>query len=374
MADRIPRIEFRRALETVHQRLAQGDYTVGRPLPAERQLAGDLGISRNTLRRLLQTLIAERAIDDDHRVLGAPGSAAAVAPAFGPTVLVVDDLVGLDPTRMHQPGWLERILHTATLELHRAGFSVLSVHPRHILELQPHLAGALQGAVLGWGGGVIDLERLALRLRGLGVPIVAVGEEPAMLGFDRVWSDHAVGAEHATAWLLERGRRRILPMLPQRTQWQRDRLTGYRRALAHAGVPALEPLTLEHSDIGDEVSLAFWARRTAELIAPYLEGGLDAILAINDFEIPLLVHALRRLGREPNRDVDLVGYDRVWPEVTGGRFSDIGPLATVDKRNDRMGAAVVELLLGRMRGQLPPGAQQLAVPPVLVELPETSRQ
>jgi DNA-binding LacI/PurR family transcriptional regulator len=369
MANRTPRIEFRRALESVHQRLAQGGYPVGRSLPAERQLAAELGISRNTVRRLLHTLVAEHAIDEEHRVLGAPGSAAAVAPAFGPTVLVVDDLVGLDPQRMRQPGWLERILHTTELELRRAGFSVLTVHPRHILELQPHRAGALQGAVLGWGGGPLDLERLALRLRGLGVPIVAVGEEPAMLGFDRVWSDHACGAEAATRWLLERGRRRILPMLPLRTQWQRDRLTGYRRALASAGVPALAPLTLDHADIGDEVSLAFWAGRTAELLAPHLAAGLDAILAINDFEIPLLVHALRRLGREANRDVDLVGYDRVWPEVTGGRFSDIGPLATVDKRNDRMGAAVVELLLGRMRGQLPAGAQQLAVPPLLIELP-----
>jgi DNA-binding LacI/PurR family transcriptional regulator len=54
--------------------------------------------------------------------------------------------------------------------------------------------------------------------------------------------------------------------------------------------------------------------------------------------------------------------------VTGSRFSDIGPLATVDKRNDRMGAAVVEVLLGRMRGQLPAEPQQLAVPPELVDL------
>jgi DNA-binding LacI/PurR family transcriptional regulator len=291
-----------------------------------------------------------------------------VSAAFGETVLVVDDLHGLDPMRMRQPGWLERILHTTELELRRAGFSVLTVHPRHLLEIAAHPAGGLRGAVMGWGGGPLDLERLASRMRGLGVPIVAVGEEPAMLAFDRVWSDHAAGAEAATRWLLARGRRCIQPMLPLRTQWQRDRLTGYRRALAQAGVEANEPENLEHPDIGDEVSLSFWARRTAELLAPHIGRGVDAILAINDFEIPLLVHALRRLGKEPNRDIDLVGYDHVWPEVTGSRFSDIGPLATVDKRNDRMGAAVVEVLLGRMRGQLPAEPQQLAVPPELVDL------
>ncbi len=369
MATRAPRIEFRRALETVHQRLAQGGYPVGRSLPAERQLAEDLGISRTTVRRLLRVLAGERAIDEERRVLGAPGAAEAVAPAFGPTVLVVDELSGLDAARMRQPGWLERILHTATGELRRAGFTVLTVHPRHVLELQPHRAGGLQGALMGWGGGPLDLDRLALRLRGLGVPVVAIGEEPAMLGFDRVWSDHAAGAEAATRWLLARGRRRILPMLPLRTQWQRDRLAGYQRALTATGVGELAPLTSEHSDIGDEVSLAFWARRLSEQLAGYLAAGLDAILALNDFEIPLVVHALRRLGREPNRDIDLVGYDGVWPEVASGRFSDIGPLATIDKRNDRMGAAAVELLLGRMRGQLPPGPQQLVVPPLLVELP-----
>jgi DNA-binding LacI/PurR family transcriptional regulator len=368
MAERIPRIEYRRALEAVRQRLNHGQYPVGKGLPPERQLATDLGISRNTLRRLLATLVQERVLDEDHRVLGAGGGEVAVTPAFGPTVLVVDDLTGLDPSRMRQPGWLERILHTTELELRRAGFTVLTVHPRHILEIAPHPPGGLQGAVMGWGGGTIDLDRLASRMRGLGVPIVAVGEEPAMLGFDRVWSDHAAGAEAATRWLLARGRRRILPMLPLRTQWQHDRLAGYRRAIAGTSVEAFEPESLEHPDIGDEVSLAFWARRTAEMLAPHIAKGVDAILAINDFEIPLLVHALRRLGKEPNRDIDLVGYDRVWPEVTSSRFRDIGPLATVDKRNDRMGAAVVEVLLGRIRGQLPPEPQQLAVPPDLIDL------
>lgn len=366
---RSPRIEFRRALETVQKRLTDGVYPTGKPLPPERQLAADLGISRNTLRRLFATLLQAGSIDAEHRVIGSTVAAPAVASAFGPTVLVADDMMGFDPARMGQPGWMERILHTTRNELRKNGLACLTIEPHRLLDLPPHPPGALVGVILGWGGGKLDLERLGSRLRGLGLPIVALGEEPALHGFDRVWSDHAAGAEAATAWLLARGRRRILPLLPMATQWQRDRFTGYRRALAAARVAHLEPVALDHPDFGDEISLAFWARRTAEQLAPHVESGLDAILAINDFEIPLLVHALRRLGREPNRDVDLVGYDHVWPEVTSRRFSDVGPLATVDKRHDRMGKALVELLQGRLRGQLPPEPQQLAVPPVLIELP-----
>lgn len=367
---RSPRIEFRRALETVQGRLTDGVYAAGKVLPSERQLATDLGISRNTLRRLFTTLIEEGRIDADHRVLGAAATAIpAVAASFGPTVLVVDDLLGLDPDRMRQPGWLERILHTTRNELRKAGLACLTIEPQRLLDLPPHPSGALVGVILGLGGGRMDLERLASRLRGLGTPIIALGTEPAMHGFDRVWSDHAAGAEAAATWLLARGRRRILPLLTLANQWQRDRYAGYRRAMDIARVPHMEPLALDHPDFGDEISLAFWARRTAELLAPHVEAGVDAILAISDFEIPLLVHALRRLGKEPNRDVDLIGYDHVWPEVTSRRFSDIGPLATIDKRNERMGTALVELLLGRLRGQLPPEPQQLAVPPLLVELP-----
>ncbi len=368
MVGRKPRIEYRRALDELRLRLSDGRYPAGRGLPSERQLATDLGVARTTVRRLLATLVGEHTLDSEHRVVGGGPVPPAVAPSFGSTVLIVDDLPGLDPTYMHQPGWLERVLHATQLELRRAGFAVLSVHPRHLLDLPAHPPGALVGVVLGWNGGVVDLASLAASLRRLAVPVVAVGEEPAMAGFDRVWSDHIAGAEAATRWLRARGRRRILPMLPLRNQWQRDRLAGYQRAIADTGGVALAPLTMEHPDFGDEVGLAFWAQRTAEQLAPHVLAGIDAILALNDFEIPLLVHSLARLGKQANRDIDLIGYDHVWPEVTSGRFSTIGPLATVDKRNDRVGQAVVELLLGRIRGQLPEGAQLLAVPPQLVEL------
>ncbi|MER5666295.1 winged helix-turn-helix domain-containing protein [Streptomyces mirabilis] len=48
--------EFQRVLEALRTRIADGTYAVGSHLPAQRELAEELGVSRDTVQRVLQEL------------------------------------------------------------------------------------------------------------------------------------------------------------------------------------------------------------------------------------------------------------------------------------------------------------------------------
>ncbi|MGW3410824.1 winged helix-turn-helix domain-containing protein [Streptomyces sp. NPDC000888] len=51
--------EFGRVLEVLRNRMANGDYPLGSTLPPQRALAEDLGVSRDTVQRVLKTLAGE---------------------------------------------------------------------------------------------------------------------------------------------------------------------------------------------------------------------------------------------------------------------------------------------------------------------------
>ncbi|MFC9846033.1 winged helix-turn-helix domain-containing protein [Streptomyces sp. NPDC060223] len=51
--------EFGRVLEVLRNRMANGDYALGSSLPPQRALAEELGVSRDTIQRVLKTLAGE---------------------------------------------------------------------------------------------------------------------------------------------------------------------------------------------------------------------------------------------------------------------------------------------------------------------------
>jgi DNA-binding LacI/PurR family transcriptional regulator len=76
--------------------------------------------------------------------------------------------------------------------------------------------------------------------------------------------------------------------------------------------------------------------------------------------------ACRALGLEPNRDIVLTGYDNYWAGSEEARFEPATPMATVDKRNLKMGEELVRLWWERNQGQLPPEPQTRRIQPELV--------
>ena len=67
-------------------------------------------------------------------------------------------------------------------------------------------------------------------------------------------------------------------------------------------------------------------------------------MAQNDADAAVAIGACRLLGREPHRDVAVVGYDNYLDAPTRS-FEPVRALATVDKRNADIGRRAISLLL-----------------------------
>ena len=122
-----------------------------------------------------------------------------------------------------------------------------------------------------------------------GIPVVAVDRRPTDVEVDSVVVDNRLGAEAATAHLLERGCERIACITgPDRVDTANERLHGYRDALARA---AFDRTLVRRADFKLEGGYAA-ARSLLEAADPP-----DALFVANEPMTVGALRALRELGR-----------------------------------------------------------------------------
>jgi LacI family transcriptional regulator len=134
-----------------------------------------------------------------------------------------------------------------------------------------------------------------------GAPVLTyAGARP---GLPSIGPDNRAGARAATAHLIAHGRRRIahLAGLPDSDE-SHERHTGYREALAAAGLPYDEQLV---------AAGCFRVQEAADATAEWLRQGLrfDALFAANDLEARGAIDVLGRAGLRVPDDVAVVGFD-----------------------------------------------------------------
>lgn len=178
---------------------------------------------------------------------------------------------------------------------------------------------------------------------------------------------HARGARRP--WMV--GWRQQPAMAPCR--WWEARQTGFATACAGLGLaapPVVDPLANPQFAF-DQAGLLDQARILAGYLIEPLQAGADAFLMLNDGPALIIGAALRLLGRQANRDVLVTGFDNCVGSVPleFQRLCPGGPLATFDKDEVAIGARLIEVLVQRRAGRLPPEPQRLVVPGRLVELP-----
>lgn len=368
----------KRLIGTLRHRIETGVYDRGQALPSGRQLAQEFQADRATVQRAIAALRQQgvvRQVSPRVNVVSEHAAPSASRRLVGRTVALVA-IAGRRMLASHrQPGWVEYIGLGALPAIEDAGMHALSFHPATLRD--EGLASLIQARPFG----VIfsDLltetgeEQMLAQLGEAGIPYVVYGDNPGLAHCDRVSSDHEHGCYLLTRELIARGRRRILCFWQDglTASWLRLRYRGYERAMREAGI---EPLPIaDHPALNDGVrdTAAFGSatRTLAGHLAEHLlsDAPADALLLSSDGNVPYAAAACRLLRREPNRDVDLAGYDHYWADVPERANDRTPPLLSIDKQNMRMGEELVALLRQRIAGELPEEPQHRLIRPLLID-------
>ncbi|WP_353828467.1 LacI family DNA-binding transcriptional regulator [Agromyces sp. SYSU T0242] len=171
------------------------------------------------------------------------------------------------------------------------------------------------------------------------MPIVFGGRPPNITDTDIfVDVDNLEGGMTATERLIAVGRKRIGTITgPLDMPAAVDRLEGFRRSMATAGLPAD---AVESADF--TVAGAVAATRRLLDRAP----DLDAIFVASDLMATGALAVLRERGRRVPEDVAVVGYDDS-PAATSSAI----PLTTVHQPSEEMGYKMADLLLRLLAGE-----------------------
>ena len=203
-------------------------------------------------------------------------------------------------------------------------------------------------AVIVVGGRMLEEELQALAER---VPVVVLGRSVRGLESRCMQVDNFEGSYTATRYLIGLGHERIAHItgIPGHRHTV-ERIEGYRRALADAGLPQDPDLVV--NGVYEEAS----GYRAAEQL---LDTGVEftAIFAAADLMAMGARLALHRRGLAVPEAVSLVGFD-------DHRLAEymIPPLTTVRQPRSEMGAAAVEAVLSVLCGET------LSLPSFRVEL------
>ncbi len=344
--------KYEKVAHHLRQLLASGTLGPARRLPSFSTLRRQLKVTQATIDSALAMLEGEGLIDRR------PGAGIfASAPTTGNSGIARNGILILSgfpldlPSTYHQGGWGSAVFFGAMAYCHRKAYRIILMDP-HRLGAQEvrSMEGARLGAILLMPSEDRPLSTHVHQLCAAPVPKVAwdCSYLPSP-DFMVMQHDHAAGAQLLTEWLLARGKRRILQVATGTQPWMMARREGHLRAMKAAGIAALPMVELKTNvSAHNETSFLDKSRSACGQLAEYLVGSqdpVDAIMAPSDGEVSHLARACRLCGREPNRDVELVGYDNYWLDSSERAFEPtIRPLATVEKNNQDIGGILISCL------------------------------
>jgi DNA-binding LacI/PurR family transcriptional regulator len=370
-----------RALAHMRRMVSGHVLRPGRQLPSERVLAAELGVGRTVVRGVLESLEHEGLVRHEGRrawFVAAPPTPSPVSLLAGTVAVVVGEEFLGPHAGLGEPGWSYHLFRGVADRLLARGCHLFTLTGRG---LDAAMLGRLVASpplgviVVSEPPGLTSRAEILRTLHLNDIAVAAYGDVHEWPGCDVVVSDHAAGAAALTRWLAARGCRRILPCwveLPQPASWLARREAGHLRACQALGLTPLAPFVIPPAAAaGDGAAARFAAaaRACADSLAPHLRGpdAADALLVVSDGLVFQLAAAARLLGRVPNADLALVGYDNYWREAPDRALVPDRPLATVDKDNYRIGRELAERILARAAEGQARAPRRLVVRPRLIE-------
>jgi len=188
-----------------------------------------------------------------------------------------------------------------------------------------------------------------------GVPVVVLDRRVPHAQVDVVRGDSEGGACQLIQHLLSLGHRRIAMLSgPQCVSTAVDRVTGYRQALADAGLDTSAELVYY-----GEFTQASGYEMAQQMLT--VTPRPTALFAANNFIAIGALRALRDAGLQVPEDIALVAFD----DISSGLV--IEPFLTVAAQPAyEMGQRATELLLARLSGQAPPKCQKIVLPTEII--------
>jgi DNA-binding LacI/PurR family transcriptional regulator len=245
-------------------------------------------------------------------------------------------VMGEETVKIFADPFFARMLRSVSKALASADLQLvmLTLHsPRDYHMVSRYLrSGHVDGALFVSMHGRPDFDFV-----GLGIPLVLCGRPVTCGGtLSYVDADNAGGARTAVRYLLEAGRKAVATIAgPPDMAPGIDRLLGYRKAMAEAGVP--DPGMIAYGDFGHMSGEHALFRLIDHRPA------IDAVFAASDPMAIGALHALRRLGRRVPDDVAVIGFD----DLPSAQQTD-PRLSTVRQPVDAMGARLVSELLAQI--------------------------
>lgn len=347
-------ILFLKLRDDLARRISQGEFPLGSQLPTETELMRAYEVSITTVRKAVQALADEGAVEKRQGmgtfVKSYPGGAKEPSTADGETLNIAAFLP--DTMRLTREG---DDRHWA-LNLRRLN-GICAAASRHRCQL--HVHGLNETVDLSGLHGVVFIasyactmeaedarQRLAAELDAKGIPYVTVSEfDPRFAS--RLWVVELTEAEFfkATLSLLDRGFKRIALLGPN-LDWSNPRYVGYRKALSSRGIGFDESLVMQNPS-SDEKS-GFEA--CSKLLDQCGENRPDALFCTTDLQAFGSLSCLAGRGLKVPEDMSVLGVDNLAESAK----LDV-PLSSVEFSGPEVGEAAIELLLDARRGKLPNG-------------------
>lgn len=367
-----------RILSDLRQRVGDGTWEPGTLIPSRRMLAEEFGVDLSTIRRATLPLIEEGILRVDRRGTFVPVGTGGIvekspmAVLMAHTVAVLSRFGTMPMQTISANGWGVTLNNAILQAVHDAGLHAIVLHPDRLQNdgMAQLVANSPYGIICGdLGQDLQHRYELLAAARDAHVPVVVYGDGSELASYDRVVSDHVEGAYQLTRWIIGTGRKRLLNVWPAPSQgyWFGMREAGTRRAIAEAGLEFLEPITVPNNV--EREGFAANVRAYAGYLAEYLVGRhdpCDALMVSTDGDVYAIAAACRMLGKEPGVDVVITGYDNYWADVGDKDRERSIPVATVDKQNAKIGAALAQLLFERIRDGGDTAPRVVSIVPELV--------
>jgi DNA-binding LacI/PurR family transcriptional regulator len=233
------------------------------------------------------------------------------------------------------------VVSAAQAAAHLHGYAV-SIIPARTKPGEFHALSLLQGAaydgiIVAGHENCVAADLLQLTARG--VAVVVLQEHSPDPAIQSVSVDLEAGGYMAIRHLIELGHRRIAHVTEdlRQTGTRRDRIDGYQRALAEAGLPFDSSLV-----VTAENSMAGGSKAIEQLLDLGAQRPTAAFMYNDQMAVGAL-HALRTRGLGVPEDFAVVGFDG----VAIGQFT-APPLTTIDHPREELGRLAIEVLISAL--------------------------